>query len=398
MGAEIYLLPFNTSLMNFRILVFVILPLLGIGQKNIKGVVYDFKTDKPIPFATVYIKHSTIGVICDDAGLFDIRSTSGDTLVISNIGYESLKFSFKGLKPDSNYRFKLKPTAIILDEALVLALSPKELLSQTIQNLNKNYLTVISQQNAGLKQYSKVDDVFLRNIHANISIFNPSYSKKKRQEVKVTLCSGTVTTNPNPLFDSIGFLYLYNVFDEISIGTRLKQLYSLIDKFEVAKITGKTNIGDYIAYKLIFEQSTITGDGKKTTRIEMFIEEESKAVITLFLSSDRGYGPDKETKIIETPDSSVTRMPAFSSASFNYRPFNGKWILTKANSRLDVKYLTRNNHTNTISHSVLQENLIEIEVNETIFNSKLKPKASECLNLYDDLFVQVKNKNNVPNR
>lgn len=362
------------------------------SQVTFSGILQNKITHDVLPFANVYIKNSTRGVISDVNGKFKItiENKSADTLIISYIGYESKRLLIKDLSHDSDYTYEINPSAIVLEEATILAISPKELLGETIKNLEQNYITTASMQRSILKQHSIIGASFSRNVDAYVEVYNPSYIKKHRQEVRVKLISSEIKTKPNPVFDSIGFLYLYNLFDEISLGGRLKQLYSLADKFPVKRIEGKIPIGDYTAYKLVFEQSVNSNSEKKVTRFIIYIEEKSKAVISLFMSSDRGYGPDKEIVVYETNDSLMDRLPIYSNASYSYRPYKDKWILVTAGLKLNVRYSIKSTATKKVSRNLVQENNIELITTETLLDVKAMPKSSACLNLDKDIFKQIK--------
>lgn len=68
--------------------ILLFIPILVYGQNNISGIVLDCLTQKPIPFATVYVNGTTKGTITDAQGFFDIDNISfPSTIVISHIGY-----------------------------------------------------------------------------------------------------------------------------------------------------------------------------------------------------------------------------------------------------------------------------------------------------------------------
>ncbi len=70
---------------------FVILPLilsgLSLFGQSISGYIKNEKTKEAVPFANVWIKGTTQGIMADDNGYFRIDSPRGDTLCVSSVGY-----------------------------------------------------------------------------------------------------------------------------------------------------------------------------------------------------------------------------------------------------------------------------------------------------------------------
>lgn len=75
-------------------LLLLISPILTIGQTNYKGAIINKLTQEKIPFATVGLMKENIGTNAGEDGFFNLTSNnkkSNDTLIISCIGYETLK-------------------------------------------------------------------------------------------------------------------------------------------------------------------------------------------------------------------------------------------------------------------------------------------------------------------
>jgi len=71
-------------------LLFMLIPLAVIGQeREISGQVIDAETGEPLPGATVVIQGITTGASADLEGNFTIRAATGQSLIISFIGYDT---------------------------------------------------------------------------------------------------------------------------------------------------------------------------------------------------------------------------------------------------------------------------------------------------------------------
>jgi hypothetical protein len=79
------------------------------AQTYIQGAVIDEKTKEGIPYATLGIKKTNTGTNADEHGKYLIRvpDNNDDTIIISSVGYQTLKIALSNGMPD--YIFSLKP-------------------------------------------------------------------------------------------------------------------------------------------------------------------------------------------------------------------------------------------------------------------------------------------------
>jgi hypothetical protein len=113
----------------------------------IRGKVIDSKTSEPVPFATVHLKNSQVGVISNAEGDFRILNNPGfqsDSLIVSCIGYYRLSLAFSVLKTTGMNNLKLVPNIYSLNEVRINArkrklLSPVIIITRALQNIKKNY-------------------------------------------------------------------------------------------------------------------------------------------------------------------------------------------------------------------------------------------------------------------
>ena len=82
---------------------------------QIKGVVKDSLTGKPIPFVNIWVENENIGSTSEENGTFFINTTTnGKKLIFSTLGYEK-----KIIKASGSLEVNLKPTAYSLDEVVI---------------------------------------------------------------------------------------------------------------------------------------------------------------------------------------------------------------------------------------------------------------------------------------
>ncbi|WP_181304965.1 carboxypeptidase-like regulatory domain-containing protein [Rufibacter sp. XAAS-G3-1] len=99
------------------LLLFVFLLSVGVGFGQVKGVVTDKATGKPVAFANIWVENENLGTTSSEKGEFSFSQTnlSGKTLVISCLGYEKTKVTI----PAGTLRVSLVPTAVALDVVTV---------------------------------------------------------------------------------------------------------------------------------------------------------------------------------------------------------------------------------------------------------------------------------------
>jgi hypothetical protein len=121
-------------------------PLIYCQQPDyIRGKVFDSKTSEPIPFATVRLKNSQVGVISNAEGDFRILNNPGfhsDSLIVSCIGFHKLSVAFNTLKTSGINNLQLIPNIYSLNEVRVTArkrrLNPEIIIARALRNIKKN--------------------------------------------------------------------------------------------------------------------------------------------------------------------------------------------------------------------------------------------------------------------
>lgn len=89
------------------------------GPGRISGLVSDMETKLPLPGATVRLKSNPmVGTTTDEKGFFSIEAKSNDSLVISDVSFETTTVAIKGQK---NIVVQLKKAANSIGETVVVA-------------------------------------------------------------------------------------------------------------------------------------------------------------------------------------------------------------------------------------------------------------------------------------
>ena len=95
----------------FSLLIFISCSL----SAQIKGVVKDSLTEKPIPYVNIWVQNENIGSTSEENGTFFINTTAnGKRLIFSTLGYEK-----KIIKASETLEVNLKLTAYSLNEVVI---------------------------------------------------------------------------------------------------------------------------------------------------------------------------------------------------------------------------------------------------------------------------------------
>ncbi|MEO0527512.1 MAG: carboxypeptidase-like regulatory domain-containing protein [Bacteroidota bacterium] len=214
-------------------IVFCLFSIVLIAQKDYKGAVYDAKTSIPLPYVNIGIQNKGIGTVSDESGLFHLEINTADfspvdTLVISSIGYKTIKRAVLDLEFVYNDypKILMQPKLIALEEVVV-----------TNPNANKEVYEVdeiVGYQNFGEKVYGYWKD--------NIALGGELATRIKVRKGlrKLNYLSFEVRSNPS---DSV--LIRVNIYDNgaidkspvINLNTSNKNiLYTIGSRAQIVEI------------------------------------------------------------------------------------------------------------------------------------------------------------------
>jgi len=115
---------------------------------QLKGSVLDSQSKDPLPYANIYVLHTTNGVISNETGNFSLNIAGlkeSDTICFQYIGYKTKKVSFKQLQ-DSSTIF-LEEELFNLSETLIFGSIPnvKKIVKKVVENKDVNYKKTTSK-------------------------------------------------------------------------------------------------------------------------------------------------------------------------------------------------------------------------------------------------------------
>lgn len=131
------------------ILLFTITSSLCAQNDVVSGIVVDNVTGEPLPFTNIGVIGKSEGTVSNSEGNFTLnieKTTTGDSLFFSFVGYDPLRLAVDGL--GDTHTFKLQKRAVQLTDFSVLSreYSPIEIIDLLKKNYSKNHSTAFQHQ------------------------------------------------------------------------------------------------------------------------------------------------------------------------------------------------------------------------------------------------------------
>ncbi|WP_310558511.1 carboxypeptidase-like regulatory domain-containing protein [Flavobacterium sp.] len=274
---------------------------------QIKGVVKDSLTGKPIPFVNIWVQNENIGSTSEENGMFFINSTeNGKKLIFSTLGYEK-----KTINASLASEVFLKPTAYLLNEVVISkSIGTKQIeigknnneIYQAFDNgpkIDTKFFPYISsyKRTKYLKQVSIYTDSRIENAIIKIHFYEVDSNGFPGEELLdkdfvVTVKKGTRTNR----FDLMDFNLK---FPKNGLFVGFEKLMIEKNKFEKTITDSNTNITQiqktyfpFVLYNYVEREFLYTFSGGKWTRKSKQDDGDSPSkmminepVITLILSN-----------------------------------------------------------------------------------------------------------------
>ncbi|PWK16137.1 carboxypeptidase-like protein [Arcicella aurantiaca] len=176
------------KIMRHIVILLIIFPYFNFAQKC--GLVADNQTKFGIPYATISVINKPFGIISDERGGFCFEAKTSnmdnDSIVISALGYEHRKISFKQyLKSDTIF---LREKNVVLGEVVVKSKKSKAI---NLGNFHKRWLvhqTTISPNSSqilALKIENKHSTGIIEALHFRLDPQKSDFVKKFRLRCRI---------------------------------------------------------------------------------------------------------------------------------------------------------------------------------------------------------------------
>lgn len=221
---------------------------------QIKGVVKDSLSGKPIPFVNIWVEGENIGSTSEENGTFFINTTAnGKKLIFSTLGYEK-----KIIKASSVMEVNLKPMAYSLNEVVISkSIGSKEI--EIGKSKNEIYQAFDNGPKIDTKFFSYISSYKKTKYLKQVSI----YTDSKIENASIKIHFYTVDSNGFPAEELLDKDFVVTV----KKGTR-------INRFDLAKFNLKfPKNGLFVGFeKLLIERNktekTITDLNTNITQVQ----------------------------------------------------------------------------------------------------------------------------------
>ena len=172
----------------FLLTVGLVTPMMAQKGIVLKGTVSDASTKQPIPFATVTLKNSLVGVTTNESGEFELHvpdSVSGDTLLIAFLGYSFKFFPLEAIQ--SPLQVSLTPSSIELKEVLIRPLPPTYYIKLAMQSRHANYPLHPFESTAYYREVIQENGSFLRSHEGVFKTYYPNFQDTIKNQNQLML-------------------------------------------------------------------------------------------------------------------------------------------------------------------------------------------------------------------
>lgn len=149
---------------------------------ELKGIITDSNTKKPLAFASIGIPTGAIGTVSNDEGGFVFkvsRARMKDTLYVSSIGYNTYVLPLNTVRTDQSILLPMTPVAVALKEVVVRPLDPVKILTDALHSIATNYANQPVMMKGFYRERVWQSNELISLSEAVISIYKASYTDNR---------------------------------------------------------------------------------------------------------------------------------------------------------------------------------------------------------------------------
>jgi antitoxin component YwqK of YwqJK toxin-antitoxin module len=181
-----------SRLIVFLLAVVIAVPVFAQDQQPItlKGKVIEEETKSPVPFASVFLKRSTIGTITNDEGKFEFNidpERFRDTLMVACLGYKVYSIPIPKIRKWKEINVVLDDSLFMLSEVIALCYDNIDIQTWASKNgkRNKKLLTFATRDISNVNNFVKLlKEEYGRPDRAKAGMFKWKNVKEKNLNTK----------------------------------------------------------------------------------------------------------------------------------------------------------------------------------------------------------------------
>jgi hypothetical protein len=169
-------------------------------RRAFSGRVIDSKTNAPVPFATIRVKNRSVGVAANADGDFVIPTwiqSSGDTIIVSSIGYATASFPVRSFSRETTTVLPLNPAATQLNEVVIRLKDHKVrskgepstsgIIARAIRNIPNNYPQQPFSYVGYYRDYQVRDSSYINLNEAIVEVFDKGFASDDQRQTDIEL-------------------------------------------------------------------------------------------------------------------------------------------------------------------------------------------------------------------
>ncbi|MEM1338985.1 MAG: carboxypeptidase-like regulatory domain-containing protein [Bacteroidota bacterium] len=171
-------------------------------QLTITGKLRDSKSNEPLPFASIYVKGTTIGTVSNTEGAFVFHvpeEFKKDTIVVSMIGYSSVRKAIPDF--EKNERIALEERIFMLNEVVVTdekPLTAKEIVKKAYRLIPVNYPSRPYILEGFVRDLQNEDSVYVELLEYAIKLRYRSNTVKREPHIELVELKQSYVTEKHP--------------------------------------------------------------------------------------------------------------------------------------------------------------------------------------------------------
>ncbi|MEO9872173.1 carboxypeptidase-like regulatory domain-containing protein [Ekhidna sp.] len=172
--------------------IFILLSLVGYTQEHftLSGKIVSAETNEPLSFSTISILGTSIGVVSNFLGEFELRiprDHAKDTLLVSMLGYNPYTNPLSKMENDSSLIIALEDNIISLSEVEVNAhkLTALEIVEKVIESIADNYPISPYLLEGFTRSHMRECGKYVKLYEADFELYGQGYHKKSPEKIYI---------------------------------------------------------------------------------------------------------------------------------------------------------------------------------------------------------------------
>ncbi|MBN2165815.1 MAG: carboxypeptidase-like regulatory domain-containing protein [Marinilabiliaceae bacterium] len=335
-----------------------------------KGVVNDEQSGEPLPYVHIGFNKEPIGTVTNEMGEFRLVvpfSLANDSIMISTIGYQSIKLCMQVV--DTSINVNMKRVAVQLSEVDVTAISPDNILEKVVDNKVHNYLDTTVSLTAFYRESVMQDGRYVQVLESVLDVNKPSYLTPSVME-KVRFVKGRkrddVDSMRSILFRLQGGPYL---FSRIDIARYLDFFPNIENDIYRYSYEGVSYLNDECIFNVAFEP--YVDDGNLLYKGMFYINAESYALVKAEFEMTKNTLKKSREFLIRKDKRNSRAKPYFAKYSVDYRLYSGRWILNKVIGEIKIKVIDKQRRLRSDFFAKSELLVTDVQIPNRILNKEI---------------------------